>query len=95
MLEATMPPKRITVTPVGQGNISFMFKKAASTVKEPKVAPVVTPAEKTTESDEIQMFYSSLSEKEKIGYAIAVEKLGTSYDVCRTHGFLRWKSLRK
>jgi len=88
-----MPPKRITVTPVGQGNISVFFKKAA-----PAENKVVAPTKKeptvlSVEPDnEIQRFYNSLSEKEKIAHRIAAEKLGTSYDVTRTHGFL---ALRK
>ena len=91
-----MPPKRITVTPVGQGNISVFFKKAATT---PAANPAVNTAAATKAvapsiepDNEIQRFYNSLTEKEKIAHRIAVEKLGTSYDVSRTHGFL---ALRK
>lgn len=38
----------------------------------------------------IQAFYDSLNPREVIAHSIAVEKLGTSYDVSRTHGFIRW-----
>ena len=38
----------------------------------------------------IQAFYDSLNPREVIAHSIAVEKLGTSYDVTRTHGFVRW-----
>ena len=81
-----MPPKRITILPVGQGTISVFFKKPAKTT-EPveKVPSVAKPAEV---DNEIQRFYNSLTEKEKIAHAIAVEKLSSSYDVTRTHGFL-------
>ena len=80
-----MPPKKITITP-GQGNISVFFKKAATpTVSKSVAAPV---AEKPAIDNEVQKFYDSLSEKEKIAHQIALEKLGTSYDVTRTHGFL-------
>ncbi len=44
-----------------------------------------------TEDTVISAFYAQLTEKERIAHAIAVEKLGTSYDVSRTHGFLKWK----
>jgi hypothetical protein len=40
---------------------------------------------------EVMQFYSQLSEREKMAHIIAVEKLGTSYDVIRTHGFQKWK----
>ena len=79
-----MPPKKITITP-GQGNISVFFKKAAPTVSKSTPAPI---PEKPTIDNEVQKFYDSLSEKEKIAHQIALEMLGTSYDVTRTHGFL-------
>jgi hypothetical protein len=40
---------------------------------------------------EVRAFYAQLSEREMIAHTIAVEKLGTSYDVTRTHGFLKWR----
>ena len=39
----------------------------------------------------ISAFYAQLTDKERIAHAIAKEKLGTSYDIVRTHGFLKWK----
>ncbi len=44
-----------------------------------------------TEDPVISAFYAQLTDKERIAHAIAVTKLGTSYDVTRTHGFLKWK----
>ncbi len=38
----------------------------------------------------VQAFYDQLTDKERIAHAIAVEKLGTSYDVVRTHGYIRY-----
>ena len=35
-------------------------------------------------------FYASLTPNERIAHTIAAERLGTSYDVTRTHGFLKW-----
>lgn len=43
-----------------------------------------------SEDPQVTAFYAQLSEKEQIAHKIAVEKLGTSYDVTRTHGFLKW-----
>lgn len=45
----------------------------------------------TSNDPEIQAFYNQLTDKERIAHSIAVDKLGTSYDVSRTHGFLKWK----
>ncbi len=44
-----------------------------------------------TDDPVISAFYAQLTDKERIAHAIAVTKLGTSYDVSRTHGFLKWK----
>jgi hypothetical protein len=79
-----MPPKKVTILPASQGNISLFFKKAAAA--PPKSEKPV--AEKPIIDNEVQKFYDSLSEKEKIAHQIAHEMLGTSYDVTRTHGFL-------
>jgi hypothetical protein len=43
----------------------------------------------------VQTFYNQLSDKERMTHIIAVEKLGTSYDVVRTHGFLKWKKTQE
>lgn len=44
---------------------------------------------KSTNPD-VQAFYNSLSTPQRIAHELAIEKLGTSYDVTRTHGFLRY-----
>lgn len=62
--------------------------------KKPKpvvLASVDEYALPTTDDPVISVFYTQLTEKERIAHAIAVVKLGTSYDVTRTHGFLKWK----
>jgi hypothetical protein len=43
----------------------------------------------------IQEYYASLTPNERMAHTIAMDKLGTSYDVSRTHGFLRWQKSRK
>ena len=51
-------------------------------------APIPEPE---PESDpEIVAFMASLTANERIAHRIAVEKLGTSYDIRRTHGFVNW-----
>lgn len=78
-----------------QTTISHVFSK---TVKKPSVPKVeltplgaILPDKKlTSDNPRIQTFYDSLSLREVIAHSIAVDKLGTSYDVTRTHGFLKW-----
>lgn len=43
-----------------------------------------------SEDPRVAAFYAQLNEREQIAHKIAVDKLGTSYDVTRTHGFLKW-----
>ena len=63
---------------------TFFTPKAKVPVKEEYVLPA-------SEDPVISAYYAQLTEKERIAHAIAVVKLGTSYDVTRTHGFLKWK----
>ena len=44
-----------------------------------------------SEIPEVQAFYKSLNKAEQVAHSIAKEKLGTSYDVRRTHGYIKWK----
>jgi hypothetical protein len=53
------------------------------------VAAVSATTLKSTNPD-VQAFYNSLSTPQRIAHELAIEKLGTSYDVTRTHGFLRY-----
>ena len=89
-----MPPKtakKITITP-GQGSIQTFFHKptaqpaTATPLLETQVAPSLATDPKVT------AFMASLTPSERIAHKIAVEKLGTSYDVTRTHGFVRWST---
>lgn len=103
-----MPPKKVTVK-TGAGstpNILVMLSKpkstaTKSTTKSESVETKSDVATTTATSDLhhedplIQEYYNSLTPNEKIAHTIAKEKLGTSYDVSRTHGFLRWQKARK
>jgi hypothetical protein len=85
-------PKNIVVN---AGSIELMFSKAPT---EPlkKETKKCEATEKTLKSDDplVQAFYDQLNPAEIIAHTIAVEKLGTSYDVVRTHGFIRWSKAR-
>jgi hypothetical protein len=80
-----------------QSSISSLFA-AAKTAKTATTtaAAQTSPQKQTLISNDplIQEFYNSLSPYERITHSIAIEKLGTSYDVTRTHGFLKWKKAR-
>lgn len=80
-----------------QSNISaaFAFKKASVAPTPATTTVTVKPTSALTSPDPvIQEFYDSLNPYERITHSIAIEKLGTSYDVTRTHGFLKWKKTR-
>lgn len=86
-----------------QGNISMMFSKLATPTKKTEMgtgtgtatAAAVATSALSSSDPEVQAFYNGLSVNEAIAHTIAIDKLGTSYDVTRTHGFLRWKVMRK
>ena len=59
------------------------------------ITTITTTGDLTHEDPLIQEYYNSLTSSEKIAHTIAKEKLGTSYDVSRTHGFLRWQKAHK
>ena len=70
-----------------------MFRPTA-TAAAATAAPVATiaVADTLTSTDpDVQAFYNSLTSRERIAHEIAIDKLGTSYDVTRTHGFTKWK----
>ena len=76
--------------------ISAFFAAAPAPAPAPATAPAPAPATaKLTHDDPtVQEFYDSLTPAEVIAHRIAVTKLGTSYDVTRTHGFVRWNKAR-
>ncbi len=74
--------------PMAATNAFFNLKKGGAAVKESGPLTYSLP---TTDDPVIRAFYAQLTENERIAHAIAVDKLGTSYDVTRTHGFLKWK----
>jgi len=69
-----------------QGSIDVLFvrKKLEKEVKQPITKLM-------SENQEVQEFYNSLNKAEQVAHEIASEKLGTSYDVQRTHGYIKWK----
>ena len=98
--------KKITHIDPTQASISHVFSVAAKKETKPTIAkydssvvsgagavePVAAATTKklTSTDPRVQAFYDSLNPREVIAHSIAVEKLGTSYDVTRTHGFIKW-----
>jgi len=91
-----MPPKKVTVAPTN--SIASVFATAVkqkSVVAHQKAQVVAESKQDNTLSSldaTVQAFYDSLKPNERIAHEIAVEKLGTSYDVTRTHGFVKWRA---
>jgi len=87
-----MPPKKVTIAP-GQASIqAFFHKPTAQIAAQPTPlldiqAPTAPPVD-----PKVAAFMASLTPSERIAHKIAVEKLGTSYDITRTHGFVRWSA---
>ena len=90
-----MSVRKLKPVDATQATISHVFGSAAvKKTAKPKVESLdaLKHEEKRLESDDprVQAFYDTLSGKEVIANSIAVDKLGKSYDVTRTHGFLKW-----
>jgi len=78
-----------------QTSITTVFAKAKAVEKITKESVPITESKKLVSTDPlVQAFYDQLSPREVIAHSIAVDKLGTSYDVTRTHGFVRWSKSR-
>ena len=105
-----MPAKKITIQ-AGQGSFSAFLKKKGEKPDDNKILAVlpshltpVSPMASTERSSagpseltdpQIVGFMASLTPNERVAHKIAVEKLGTSYDIRRTHGFVRWLAKSK
>lgn len=53
--------------------------------------PHIDTSHLTSQDPDVSAFYAQLNHYERIAHTIAIDKLGTSYDVTRTHSFLKWK----
>jgi hypothetical protein len=101
-LTSLFPNKVVMATPK-QSSLASMFMgggvKKTSATKTPKVAVVTATAAAATakltdKNPLVQEYYDQLTMSQVIAHSLAIEKLGTSYDVVRTHGFLRWMKAR-
>ena len=80
-----------------QTDIQSLFSKAKTPQKTVISEKINKPTNILTSSDsEVQQFYDQLTPQEQIAHTVAIDKLGTSYNVRRTHGFNKWlKSFQK
>ncbi len=88
-----MPPKKVSTVPTN--SIASVFatatKPRAASTQKASVAESKQEVTLSSSDSVVSEFYASLTPYERIAHEIAVEKLGTSYDVTRTHGFLKWR----
>jgi len=56
--------------------------------------PTIVQSYTAEKQSEIFQYLSEMTEKERIGYKIAFEHLGTSFDICRSNGFINWKKIK-
>ena len=96
-MKYSMSNRKVKALDASQATISHVFgavtgkKATAAAPKESTKLEIKTTEKRLMSTDaRVQAFYDSLSAKEIIAHSIAVDKLGTSYDVTRTHGFLKW-----
>ena len=93
--------RKIVIKPAAnQGNIQLLFSKAESTAKKTAKTEQAAKADTTSNilqstQPEVQAFYDSLTKAEVLAHSIAIEKLGPSYDVTRTHGYAKWQATKK
>ena len=53
--------------------------------------PTIVRSYSVEKQIEIFEYLSEMHEKERIGYKIAFDHLGTSFDILRSNGFINWK----
>ena len=53
--------------------------------------PTIVRSYTAEKQREIFEYLSEMHEKERIGYKIAFDHLGTSFDILRSNGFINWK----
>lgn len=98
--------KKIITIQHGQNSMDVFLKRPPQSQNTATTVQAVLPShirqtntEPLLESQEphdtqLKAFMASLTPNERIAHALATELLGTSYDIRRTHGFVRWmKSL--
>ncbi len=74
--------------------LTVKSKTGTAKSSDPVLVPVKSTKELASDDPNVSAFYAQLSDRERIAHTIAVDKLGTSYDVTRTHGYVKWSKTR-
>lgn len=57
-----------------------------------EINPILLKEKKQEEiKKQVQNYLNSLDEKDKIAYKIAMDHLGTSFNILRSNGFTEWQ----
>lgn len=70
-----------------QQTLQSLFSKKAADKPQVKETTMAL----THEDPKVQAYYNQLTPQQIVAHQIAVTHLGTSYDVTRTHGFLKFQ----
>lgn len=57
--------------------------------------PTIIKCYSIEKQNEIFQYLNEMDEKERIGYKIAFDHLGTSFDISRSNGFINWKKSKE
>ena len=78
--------------PQTQNTATTVVAVLPSHIRQTNTEPLLDSQE--PHDTQLKAFMASLTHNERIAHQLATELLGTSYDIRRTHGFVRWmKSL--
>jgi hypothetical protein len=91
-----MSKRKVVPIATGKQNIGFLFTQKTNTltgsIPEMKEESTLPPQLKSVDPL-VEAFYKQLNPSERTAHTLAVELLGSSYDVRSTHGYIRWKRL--
>lgn len=76
-----------------QQTLTGLFSKKSEKKVLQFPSPIVLNEVKTTlthEDPKVQEYYNQLTPQQVVAHTIAFTHLGTSYDVTRTHGFMKF-----
>lgn len=65
-------------------------QQSHSEQQEPLPMPLIYSTYSQSQKDQIHAYLSQFNETEKKAYRIAVDHLGTSYNVLKSNGFQAW-----
>jgi len=89
-----MSKRKVVSIATGKQNIGFLFTQKTNTLTAPITEiKEALPSQLKSVDPLVEAFYKQLNPSERTAHTLAVELLGSSYDVRSTHGYIRWKRL--